>query len=88
MFQKHRAPQSFIVLKLLAGSLIGAWIGAHWATRLRSKTLYRVIAVLLVRIAVLLFVTHFFAVDPLNLPTGPRTVLGVAAGVIIDVVAA
>ncbi|KRF04328.1 permease [Arthrobacter sp. Soil782] len=82
------SPYWFIVLNLLAGSLIGAWIGAHWATRLKSKTLYRVIAVLLVLIAVLLFVTHFFAVDPLNLPAGPRTVLGIAAGVIIGVVAA
>jgi uncharacterized protein len=44
--------------------------------------------VLLVLIAVLLFVTHFFAVDPLNSPAGPRTVLGIAAGVIIGVVAA
>ena len=43
---------------------------------------------LLVLIAVLLFVTHFFAVEPLNVPAGPRTVLGIAAGVIIGVVAA
>ncbi len=64
------------------------WIGAHWATRLKSKTLYRVIAVLLVLIAALLFVTHFFTVGPLNVPAGPRTMLGIAAGVIIGVVAA
>lgn len=81
-------PFWFIVLNLLAGSLIGAWVGAHWATKLKSRTLYRVIAVLLVLIAVLLFVTHFFAVEPLNIPAGPRTVLGIAAGVIIGVVAA
>lgn len=82
------APNLFIVANLLAGSLIGAWIGAHWATRLASKTLYRVIAILLVLIAILLFVTHFFPVDPLNLPTVPRTILGVVAGVVIGVVAA
>lgn len=35
----------------MAGSLIGAWIGATWATRMRSATLYKVIAVLLVFIA-------------------------------------
>jgi uncharacterized membrane protein YfcA len=40
-----------IILNLLAGSLLGAWLGAGWATRLRSETLYRVIAVLLVGIA-------------------------------------
>ncbi len=31
----------FVVVNLLAGSLIGAWIGATWATRMRSATLYR-----------------------------------------------
>ena len=36
----------------------------------------------------LLFVTHFFTVDPLNIPAGPRTVFGIAACVIIGVVAA
>jgi uncharacterized protein len=30
----------FVVVNLLAGSLIGAWIGATWATRMRSATLY------------------------------------------------
>ena len=34
-----------IIVNLLAGSLIGAWFGAGWATRLASQTLYRVIAV-------------------------------------------
>ncbi|MCO4239206.1 sulfite exporter TauE/SafE family protein [Pseudarthrobacter raffinosi] len=82
------SPYWFIVLNLLAGSLFGAWIGAHWATRLKSKTLYRVIAVLLVLIAALLFVTHFFAMDPLNIAPAPRTVLGIAAGIIIGIVAA
>src|SRR3954471_11063491 len=28
-----------IILNLLAGSLVGAWFGAAWATRLSSKTL-------------------------------------------------
>ncbi|MFJ5958182.1 sulfite exporter TauE/SafE family protein [Paenarthrobacter sp. NPDC092416] len=82
------SPYWFIVLNLLAGSLVGAWAGAHWATKLRSKTLYRVIAVLLVLIAALLFYTHFFAVDPLALPEAPRTIAGIGAGIIIGVVAA
>lgn len=43
-----------IVLNLLAGSLIGAWFGAGWATRLRSETLYKVIAAMLVAIAIVL----------------------------------
>jgi len=44
----------FVVVNLLAGSLIGAWIGATWATRMRSITLHRVLAVLVVLIAVAL----------------------------------
>lgn len=43
---------------------------------------------LLVLIAVLLFVTHFFAVEPLDLPPVLRTVFGTAAGVLIGIVAA
>lgn len=82
------SPYLYIVVNLLAGSLIGAWLGAHWATKLASKTLYRVIAVLLVLIAILLFVTHFFAIEPLDLPDAPRIILGVSAGVLIGVVAA
>ncbi|WP_439592673.1 TSUP family transporter [Microbacterium sp.] len=82
------SPYLYIVLNLLAGSLIGAWLGAHWATKLASKTLHRVIAILLVLIAILLVVTHFFAFEPLNLTDAPRIILGVAAGVLIGVVAA
>src|SRR5262249_56530176 len=40
---------------VLAGSIAGAWFGAGWATRLRSETLGRVIAVLFVVIAAALF---------------------------------
>ncbi|WP_273656110.1 sulfite exporter TauE/SafE family protein [Pseudomonas aeruginosa] len=46
------------ILNLLAGSLIGAWIGAGWATRLQSQHLYRVIAVLLLLIALVLLLGH------------------------------
>lgn len=76
------------MLNLLAGSLLGDWIGAHWTTKLKSKTLIRIIAVLLVLIAVLLSITHFFPIDPLTLDPAPRTVLGVAAGILIGAAAA
>jgi uncharacterized protein len=36
----------------------GTWTGAEWATRLKSETLYRVIAVLLVIIAAVLLFAH------------------------------
>lgn len=47
-----------IVINLLAGSLLGAWFGASWATRMHSRTLYRLIAVLLVGIAAILVMGH------------------------------
>src|SRR5882757_7717871 len=48
------AAQWPIIVNLLAGSLIGAWFGAGWATRLKSQTLHRVIAVMLALIALVL----------------------------------
>ena len=78
----------FVVVNLLAGSLIGAWMGATWATRMRSATLYQVLAVLLVLIAIALAWNHFGDLNPLMLDPVPRTLLGLAAGVGIGIVAA
>jgi hypothetical protein len=47
-----------VIVNLLAGSLLGAYAGAEWATRLKTETLYRVIAVLLVIIAGVLLLAH------------------------------
>jgi len=45
------APHWFVAANLLAGSLVWAWDGVVWATRMRSAIQYRVLAVLLVAIA-------------------------------------
>ena len=82
------APYWFVAVNLLAGSLVGAWVGATWATRMRSATLYRVLAVLLVVIAAALAWSHFGDLGGLGLSTGWRTIAGVLAGVVIGVVAA
>lgn len=47
-----------IIVTLLTGSLAGAWFGAGWATKLKSTTLYRVLAILLVSIAAVLLLGH------------------------------
>lgn len=47
-----------IVGNLLAGSLLGAWFGAGWATRLKSEILYKIIAMMLVAIAIVLMLGH------------------------------
>jgi uncharacterized membrane protein YfcA len=77
-----------IIVNLLAGSLVGAWCGASWATRLASHTLYRVIAVLLVAIAVVLVIGHDAATSGAMLTGAVQIVAGVVAGLVIGVVAA
>jgi hypothetical protein len=78
-----------ILADLLGGSLLGAWLGAGWAIRLRGDTFHRIIAVLLVLIAaVLLFGHHTTTQLSLAGPTAGEYVAGVAAGFGIGVVAA
>ena len=78
-----------ILVNLLAGSLIGAWLGADFATRLNPRTLHRVIAILLVMIAGLLVFAHDPAAPSQPMATGTALiVLGVGAGLIIGIVAA
>jgi uncharacterized membrane protein YfcA len=75
------------VVNLLAGSLAGAWFGAGWATRLRSETLYKVIAALLVLIAAVLLFGHDPS-SPARLLSGSVQMgAGVIAGFGIGVVA-
>ncbi len=52
------AAQWPVIVNLLAGSLAGAWMSAGWATRWQSATLQRVIAILLVGIALVLLLGH------------------------------
>jgi len=84
----HVAPHWPIAVNLLAGSLIGAWAGASWATKMRSAALYKVLAGLLVLIAAILAYTHFGQVGALDLNPALRTGLGLAAGAAIGIVAA
>src|SRR4051794_16908043 len=77
-----------IIVNLLVGSLVGAWFGASWATRLASQTLYRVIAALLLGIAVVLVIGHDMAAADAVLTGAPQLLAGIAAGFGIGVVAA
>lgn len=81
-------PHWTVVVNLLAGSLIGAWLGATWATRMRSAVLYRVLAALLVLIAAVLLANHFLSLPPAQLTGAAQVLAGVVAGVGIGVVAA
>jgi uncharacterized membrane protein YfcA len=77
-----------IILNLLAGSLLGAWFGAGWAIKLKTESFYKVIAVLLAAIALLLVFGH----NPANAGLPPlsgtvQIIAGIVAGFGIGVVA-
>jgi uncharacterized membrane protein YfcA len=75
-------------VNLLAGSLVGAWLGAGVATRLATRTLYQVIAVLLFLIAIGLLLGHAESGNANPLLVGPlQVVAGVVVGLAIGVVA-
>jgi uncharacterized membrane protein YfcA len=77
-----------VIVNLLAGSLLGAWFGASWAIKLKSETLYRIIAVLLVAMAIVLLIGHSAGGTGHPLFVGSvQFVAGVAAGFAIGVVA-
>lgn len=77
-----------IIANLLAGSLLGAWFGAGWATRLSSKALYRTIAAMLLGIALVLMLGHGSAASGAMLTGAAQVVAGVVAGFGIGIVAA
>lgn len=78
-----------VIANLLAGSLVGAWLGAGWATRLKADGLYRVIAVLLVVIAGALLFGHGTAGGNHPILSGwVQMAAGVGAGLGIGMVAA
>lgn len=76
-----------VAANLLAGSLFGAWLGANWATRMRTGALYQVLSVLLVGIAVVLYASHQGEMGAIGLDGPALAVAGVAAGLGIGVVA-
>jgi uncharacterized protein len=69
-----------VVVNLLTGSLLGAWLGADWATRIRRRTLHRILAALLVLIAAVLLLGHDRIAGDLPLTGATQMAVGVAAG--------
>jgi uncharacterized membrane protein YfcA len=94
LFRSRTVPITDVILHasiigtLLAGSVLGAWLGADLATRLNHRALYRVIAVLLLGIAFLLLFAHEPSIDSEPILDGIlQTIAGVASGFVIGVVA-
>jgi uncharacterized protein len=82
------APHWPVAVNLLAGSLAGAWLGAVWATKMRTATLHRVLAVLLLVMAAALVWNHEHSTAGLQLSPVKEAVVGLVAGFGIGVVAA
>lgn len=78
-----------VIVTLLAGSLLGAWFGSGWATVLGTRTLCRVIAIMLAAIAVALVFGHDAQATGVPYFNGAAlAAAGALAGVVIGVVAA
>ena len=77
-----------VVVNLLVGSLLGAWFGAGWAIRLNAQSLHRVIAGLLVAIAVVLMFGHGAMAGHALFNGTAQVIAGVVAGLAIGAVAA
>lgn len=80
-----------IIVNILSGSLIGAWIGAHYATKMRTVVLDRLIMFLLITLAFSMIFGHGLMDghhNPLIQNETLKFITGTFAGLIIGLVAA
>lgn len=69
-----------IILNLLAGSLLGAWLGADWATQMKPRTLCRVLSALLLFISLVLVWEHHPQASHAMLTGWTQRLAGIIAG--------
>lgn len=78
-----------VIVTLLSGSLFGAWFGAGWATKLKSESLFKVLACLLVIVSVVLLFGHEYKLAGQHCLSGILLVLlGITCGFFIGIFAA
>lgn len=77
-----------VIVTLLAGSLVGVWTGATYATRFASRTLFRTIATMLVFTALMLVLGDDPDLKHMAIDGTVRLVVGVLAGFIIGLAVA
>jgi uncharacterized membrane protein YfcA len=75
-----------VIINILAGSLIGSYVGVHYATRINEQVLNRVVVVFLIFLSVVL-IGHdlIFSLESLQLPSLLRISFGFLAGIIIGI---
>ncbi|MFN4140763.1 sulfite exporter TauE/SafE family protein [Aestuariivirga sp.] len=76
-----------VVVNLLSGSIVGAWVGASWAIGLRTSHFYRIIAALLLLMAAALLFGHAVSSNEPLLTGTSLAAAGTVAGFFIGVVA-
>jgi uncharacterized membrane protein YfcA len=76
-----------VVVNLLSGSIVGAWVGASWAIGLRTSHFYKIIAALLLLMAAALVFGHALRSNEPLLAGVSIAVAGTVAGFFIGVVA-
>ncbi len=75
-----------VIINILAGSLIGSYIGVHFATRINEIVLNRIVIVFLVLLSIVLIGHNFiFSFGSLELPTLLRIGMGFIAGIVIGI---
>lgn len=73
-----------IILNILAGSLIGSFLGVQYATRINERTLNRIIVIFLILISfVLLGHELIFSVQTWQLPSIFKVIASFVAGIVI-----
>lgn len=75
-----------VILNILAGSLIGAYLGARFASGINEKSLARIVVIFLAFLGLVLMSHEFInGLGLLQLAPGWRIGLGFAAGVVIGI---
>lgn len=79
-----------IIINILLGSIIGAYLGADIATKIKTTSLYKIISIMLIIIAIILFISHTYSYSG-NIVQAERYIifiLGIISGFIIGLFAA
>lgn len=83
---EHVAANWAVIINVLAGSLIGSYVGVHYATQINERTLNRIVVVFLIFLSIVLLGHNFiFRVESFHLPSLSRIGIGFVAGIVIGV---
>ncbi|WP_413172431.1 sulfite exporter TauE/SafE family protein [Anabaena azotica] len=75
-----------VIINILAGSLIGSYIGVNYATKINEKTLNRVVVSFLFFLGFILIGHNFiFSIPSWQIPNLLRIVIGFVAGIVIGI---